>query len=109
MPLFSKLRALIAGAVLALASLPAAAQIAPVASPSGPVEAGPYVVVDATTGETLLERNPGALWYPASLTKLMTMYVVFQELKAGRLSLGSPVTISQHAHDVEYTLGLPVG
>ena len=48
--------------------VPAArAQIAAVASPSGPVMAGPYVVVDAATGETLLERDAGALWYPASL------------------------------------------
>jgi D-alanyl-D-alanine carboxypeptidase len=95
--------------LLGLAGLPAAAQIAPVASPTGLVMAGPYVAVDAATGETLLQNNAGASWYPASLTKLMTMYVVFQDLKAGRLALSTPVTISQHAHDLEYTLGLPVG
>ena len=76
----------------------AQAQIAPVASPSGPVMAGPYVVVDAATGETLLERNAGASWYPASLTKMMTIYIVFEELKAGRLALASPVPFSQNAH-----------
>ena len=114
MPLFSTLRALIAGAVLALAclstSLPAAAQIAPVSSPSGPVDAGPYIVVDATTGETLLERNPGAQWYPASLTKLMTIYIVFEELKAARLTLSTPISFSQHASSMpESKLGIPPG
>ena len=94
---------------LVLASLPAAAQVAPVDTPTGPVMAGPYVIVDAKTGETLLERNSGAAWYPASLTKLMTMYVVFEELKAGRLTLTTPVPFSQHAHSMEYGLGIPVG
>jgi D-alanyl-D-alanine carboxypeptidase len=88
---------------------PAAAQIAPVASPTGPVMAGPYMVIDATTGETLLQQNVGAGWYPASLTKLMTIYIVFEELKAGRLQLASPVVISQHARNLESGLGLPVG
>lgn len=74
------------------------AQIAPVDSPSGPVPAGPYVVVDAATGETLLERNAGFSWYPASLTKIMTIYIVFEELKAGRLTLTSPLPFSQNAN-----------
>lgn len=81
-----------------LCAASARAQIAPVASPSGPVMAGPYVVVDAATGETLLERNAGAFWYPASLTKIMTIYIVFEELKAGRLTLSSPVPFSQNAN-----------
>src|SRR5262245_57371414 len=90
--------------VLLLAALagPAAAQIGPVNSPTGPVMAGPYLVVDAATGEALAQRDAGASWYPASLTKLMTMYVVFEELKAGRLRLGDPVTMSRTALSVEY-------
>ncbi len=95
-------------ALLGLAG-PAAAQIAPVASPTGPVMAGPYMVIDAATGETLLQQSVGAGWYPASLTKLMTIYIVFEELKAGRLQLSSPVVISQHARSLESGLGLPVG
>jgi D-alanyl-D-alanine carboxypeptidase len=55
------------------------------------------VVVDVATGETLLERNSGVSWYPASLTKMMTIYIVFEELKAGRLTLTSPVPFSQVA------------
>jgi D-alanyl-D-alanine carboxypeptidase len=93
-----------------LAAGPAAAQIAAVTSPTGPVAAGPYLVVDATTGETLLQRDAGAPWYPASLTKLMTMYVAFEELKAGRLQLDTPVPFSQAAANVEGTnLGVGIG
>jgi D-alanyl-D-alanine carboxypeptidase len=84
-------------ALIGLSAVPSRAQIAPVASPSGPVQAGPYVVVDAATGETLLERSPGALWYPASLTKMMTIYIIFEELKSGRLTLATPVPFSEHA------------
>ncbi|HSH99768.1 MAG TPA: D-alanyl-D-alanine carboxypeptidase family protein, partial [Reyranella sp.] len=96
-------------ALLALSSTQAGAQLAAVPSPSGPVVAGPYLVVDAATGETLLQRDPGAAWYPASLTKLMTMYVVFEEMKAGRLQAGDPVTLSKQALSVSYAghLGVP--
>lgn len=83
--------------LIGLSTVPSRAQIAAVASPSGPVQAGPYVVIDAATGETLLERNAGALWYPASLTKMMTIYIVFEELKAGRLTLATPVPFSEQA------------
>ncbi len=97
-------------ALVGLSAPPCRAQIAPVASPSGPVEAGPYVVVDVATGETLLERNAGAFWYPASLTKLMTIYIVFEELKAGRITLATPVPFSQHARSMPPSkLGLGPG
>ena len=97
--------------LLAVFAGPAAAQIAPVASPTGPVMAGPYLVVDAATGETLVQRDAGAAWYPASLTKLMTMYVVFEEMKAGRLQPGDPVVMSRQALSAEYGgfLGVPAG
>src|SRR5215471_3207196 len=96
--------------LLALAAVPAAAQIAPVSSPTGPVMAGPYIVIDAASGETLLQRDPGAPWFPASLTKLMTTYLVFEELKAGRLQLEAPVAMSKTAHDIEgVNLGVPIG
>jgi D-alanyl-D-alanine carboxypeptidase len=98
-------------ALSVLLSPPAMAQLAAVPSPSGPVVAGPYLVVDAATGETLLQRDPGASWYPASLTKLMTMYVAFDEMKAGRLQAGDPVTMSPKALSVSYAghLGVPAG
>jgi D-alanyl-D-alanine carboxypeptidase len=92
-----KLRFLLCIMTLIGLAAPAPAQVAAVASPSGPVQAGPYVVVDVATGEALLERNAGAFWHPASLTKMMTIYIVFEELKAGRLTLASPVTLSEVA------------
>jgi len=95
--------------LLGLMAVPAAAQFTPVMSPTGPVQAGPYIIADAQTGETLLQSNPGAPWRPASLTKLMTIYIVFEEMKAGRLTPAAPVRISQHAYSQEYSLRLPVG
>jgi D-alanyl-D-alanine carboxypeptidase len=96
--------------LIGLLSLPARAQIAAVTSPSGPVPAGPYAVVDVATGETLMERNAGAYWYPASLTKMMTIYIVFEELKAGRLNLAMPLAFSDNARAKEASkLGLAPG
>ncbi len=96
--------------LIGLLSLPARAQIAAVTSPSGPVPAGPYAVVDVATGETLMERNAGAYWYPASLTKMMTIYIVFEELKAGRLTLSTPLGFSENARAKEASkLGLAPG
>src|SRR5258708_7064953 len=96
--------------LISLAAAPSRARIAAVTSPSGPVQAGPSVVVDAATGETLLERNAGASWYPASLTKMMTLYIVFEELKAGRLTLTTPVPFSEYARSMPQTkLGLGAG
>lgn len=97
-------------ALFALSAGPAAAQLSAVPSPSGPVAAGPYLVVDAASGEVLLQRDPGASWYPASLTKLMTLYVVFEEMKAGRLTVATPVAFSQQAANASPSkLGIGVG
>jgi D-alanyl-D-alanine carboxypeptidase len=96
--------------LIGLSAVPSSAQIAAVASPSGPVQAGPYVVIDAVTGETLLDRNAGAFWHPASLTKMMTIYIVFEELKAGRLTLATPMAFSEVARAMPPTkLGLGPG
>jgi serine-type D-Ala-D-Ala carboxypeptidase (penicillin-binding protein 5/6) len=66
--------------------------------PSAPtVDARAYVVVDYRTGKTLAAQDPDARMEPASLTKLMTSYIVFQELAAGRLKLSEPVVVSEHA------------
>ncbi|MEO2037468.1 MAG: D-alanyl-D-alanine carboxypeptidase, partial [Martelella sp.] len=52
---------------------------------SAAVFANPYIVVDAKTGRVLFANEPFKKWYPASLTKLMTAYLVFEDMKAGRL------------------------
>ena len=50
-----------------------------------------YIVVDADSGMVLGQREADKVWYPASVTKLMTAYLTFQALKTGRLKLASPV------------------
>jgi D-alanyl-D-alanine carboxypeptidase len=55
------------------------------------------LVVDAETGQILVANRASAAWYPASLTKLMTAYVVFSEVKAGRLAMDTQITVSAAA------------
>ncbi|WP_404403661.1 SPOR domain-containing protein [Pelagibacterium halotolerans] len=55
------------------------------------------IVVDAKTGQVLYQDHANDLRYPASLTKVMTLYILFQELEAGRLSLDSRLSVSAHA------------
>jgi D-alanyl-D-alanine carboxypeptidase (penicillin-binding protein 5/6) len=70
--------------------------------PTAPqVDAGAYVLIDYQSGQTLAERNPDTRMEPASLTKLMTCYLVFHALKAGTLKLSDMVTISEHAWKAE--------
>ena len=55
------------------------------------------VTVDARNGKVLFAVDPDSKRYPASLTKVMTLYIVFQELKAGRLKLNSALTASAYS------------
>src|SRR5262249_15448876 len=55
------------------------------------------LVVDAESGQILVANKASAAWYPASLTKLMTAYVVFSEVAAGRLSMDTQITVSAAA------------
>lgn len=55
------------------------------------------IVVDAKTGKVLYSEDPDGLRYPASLTKMMTLYLTFEALEAGRITLDSPVPVSAHA------------
>ena len=54
-------------------------------------------VMDARSGETLYEKNAYTRLHPASLTKMMTLYIAFEEISRGRISLDSKVTVSKHA------------
>src|SRR5271157_3064399 len=81
----------------AFAHAPARAA-APIPIPTAPtVDARAYIVVDYRTDKTLAALNEGARMEPASLTKLMTAYIVFGELAAGKLKLDEPVMVSEHA------------
>ena len=55
------------------------------------------LVVDAESGQILVANRASAAWYPASLTKLMTAYVVFSEVAAGRLAMDMQITVSATA------------
>jgi D-alanyl-D-alanine carboxypeptidase (penicillin-binding protein 5/6) len=61
------------------------------------LDAGGYVLMDFESGKTLAELNADEQLAPASLTKIMTAYVVFGELAAGRLSVDDDVLISEKA------------
>ena len=75
-------------------------------------QAAPYaaVVVDARTGEVLHSRNADTRLHPASLTKMMTLYVVFDAVERGEISLNKKIKISRFAStEPPSKLGLKVG
>jgi D-alanyl-D-alanine carboxypeptidase len=90
--------------------------VAHAAHPGGGESGGGYeppyaaIVVDTNSGKVLEAANPDSLRHPASLTKIMTLYVLFEQLNAGKLKLDSRLTVSAHAAAQEPTkLGLEPG
>src|SRR3954467_14091553 len=59
----------------------------------------PYadIVVDANSGDVLHATNADSLRHPASLTKIMTLYLLFEQLEAGKFRLDSRLEVSEHA------------
>ena len=55
------------------------------------------IVVDAKTGKTLHEASADSLRHPASLTKIMTLYMLFEQLEAGKIKLSTPMEVSEEA------------
>ncbi|MDX1974877.1 MAG: D-alanyl-D-alanine carboxypeptidase family protein [Rickettsiales bacterium] len=55
------------------------------------------LVVDASTGSVLYEKNADGMRYPASLTKMMTLYLTFDALKKGKLSMDETMRVSEKA------------
>jgi D-alanyl-D-alanine carboxypeptidase len=55
------------------------------------------IVLDGNSGAVLQAASPDALRHPASLTKVMTLYLLFERLESGRLKLDSPLRVSEHA------------
>ncbi len=91
------LRAVTAGSVLLLALVPAV-NAAEAQAPAAPaVEARAWILMDYASGKVLAEGNADEKLDPASLTKLMTSYVVGQALKAGKIHLNDKVTIGKDA------------
>src|SRR6266568_4769335 len=62
-----------------------------------PGSATAAIVVDGNTGRTLFSMNENAPRHPASITKVMTLYLLFEQLEKGRFSLDSEIPISAHA------------
>jgi D-alanyl-D-alanine carboxypeptidase len=60
-------------------------------------DATPSVVIDAASGQILHQEQATASWYPASLTKLMTVYVALQAVHENRLTLDTPVVVTPRA------------
>jgi D-alanyl-D-alanine carboxypeptidase len=59
-----------------------------------PVLAGPSLLFDPATGEVVSQDRAGEPWYPASLTKLMTAYVIFGKIKRGEMQPDQKLTVS---------------
>ena len=73
-------------------------------------QANPVLVIDAGSGQMLIERQPTANWYPASLTKLMTVYVALSAVRDGRITLDTPFVVSARAAaHAAIENGLPAG
>ena len=79
---------------------------------SGTALAAPYaaMVMDARDGRVIFARNHDTRLHPASLTKMMTLYVTFEAVKHGEISLDTPVQISRNAAGTSCScLGLRAG
>ena len=71
---------------------------------------GAYLILDATSGREIMSDQADALRHPASLTKLMTIYLAFSALDSGRLALGDSLPVSANALNAPPTkMGLPPG
>ena len=75
----------------------------------GAARANPMLLVDMDSLQVLYSQDAGHPWHPASLTKLMTAYVAFEEIAKGTVTLDTPVLISRHAfNEAPSKSGLPV-
>ena len=95
----------LAGILLLLTLLMAA--LAPATGKAAPYAA---MVMDARTGEVLHSRNADTQLHPASLTKMMTLYIAFQAIERGEISLDDTITITPlAANEPPSKLGLVTG
>lgn len=85
------------GVLTPLAAGAFALALALVASASQSARATPILLVDAESGKVLEQQEAGRPWYPASVTKLMTVYVALNAVREGRLSMDTLITVSPMA------------
>ena len=89
---------IISAVSLANPVIPIPSQPQPIITPSTPnINAQGFILMDANSGKILAEKNSDARMAPASLTKLMTMYVVSNALKNGNIHMDDKVRISEKA------------
>jgi D-alanyl-D-alanine carboxypeptidase len=87
---------------------PRSAPVAAAAIPGSPAFSA--IVVDANSGSTLYSADENGLRHPASITKVMTLYLLFEELDRGAMTLRTQIPISEHAAAQEPSkLGLAAG
>ena len=78
--------------------------------PPGPPTKYSALVVDAASSETLYQVNATAVRYPASLTKMMTLYLTFEALDQGRISKSTLIPVSRFAaRQAPSRIGLKAG
>jgi D-alanyl-D-alanine carboxypeptidase len=71
---------------------------------------GPSLLFDPFSGEVISQNRAGEPWYPASLTKLMTGYVIFKKIREGKLQLDQDVAVSALASSQPASkIGIPAG
>src|SRR5919204_339192 len=68
------------------------------------------IIVDGNSGTVLTANSPDGIRHPASLTKMMTLYLLFERLDSGKMKLDTEMPVSEHASDQDPTkLGLRPG
>lgn len=73
-------------------------------------KAGPTLLFEPESGKILYSENIDDQWHPASLTKVMTAYIAFQDLKAGKITLDTEIVCTKLAQkEPPSKIGLPVG
>jgi len=81
-----------------------------IATMTAAANANPVLLFEPATGQVLYAEEPDRLWYPASVTKLMTVYLTFDAVKTGRLAWDDDVPLSDHARAQPATrIGLRAG
>jgi D-alanyl-D-alanine carboxypeptidase len=61
------------------------------------------IIVDANSGATLASTSPDGIRHPASLTKVMTLYLLFERMEANKMTLDTEMPVSEHASEQDPT------
>jgi len=88
----------------------AAALAAPLLATATPARAEAYILVDVDSGKVLRAENAAYPWYPASTSKLMTLYVTLSAIRDRRITFDTLFTVSRNAWSQSPTkMGFPIG